>query len=165
MPSLAPRPRGSAPSDDVPEVDDLDRSIIAALQRDGRATYRAIARELEVPEATVRFRAGRLQRSGVMSVTAFAHPERLGYGVLASVLLRVAAPRRAAVVEELRGWGEVMYLSSCAGRADLLLQIVCRTLAELNDVTTVRLAGLDGMLEVEVLLELDVHKAHYEFLS
>jgi Lrp/AsnC family transcriptional regulator for asnA, asnC and gidA len=150
---------GSAPSG----VDELDRAIIAQLQQDGRRAYRAIARDLGVAETTVRFRATRLQRTGVMSVTAFADPEQLGYGVLASMFLRVSAARRTAVIEELGSWQEVMYLSSCVGRADLMLQVVARSLAELNDVLSVRLASLDGVLEVDTLVELKVHKAHYEF--
>jgi Lrp/AsnC family transcriptional regulator for asnA, asnC and gidA len=145
------------------EVDSLDRAIIAELQRDGRATFRAIGRRLNVPEATVRFRTNRLQEAGVISVTAFADPQRLGYGILASMFLRVAAPRRTAVIDELRTWEEVMYLSSCAGRADLMLQVVSRGLGELEGVIARRLADLDGVLEVETLVELEVHKAHYEF--
>jgi Lrp/AsnC family transcriptional regulator for asnA, asnC and gidA len=145
------------------DVDELDRAIIAQLQQDGRRAYRAIAVELGVAETTVRYRARRLQRTGVVSVTAFADPERLGYGVLASMFLRVAAAQRAAVIEELRSWQEVMYLSSCAGRADLMLQVVSRSLAELDEVLAVRLAELDGVLEVDTLVELRVHKAHYEF--
>ena len=162
MASSSPQP--SADAEPAPaEIDELDRSIIAQLQQDGRRTYRAIAGNLGVAETTVRFRTTRLQETGVLSVTAFADPERLGYGVLASLFLRVSAADRAAVIEELTSWHEVMYLSSCAGRADLMLQLVCRSLAELNDVLAVRLAELEGVLEVDTLLELKVHKAHYEF--
>ena len=55
-----PSPDGATP----PDVDALDRAIIAQLQRDGRRAYRAIARDLGVAETTVRFRATRLQRTG-----------------------------------------------------------------------------------------------------
>jgi len=74
-PSSLP-PRDSAR--DTGQVDSLDRAIIAELQRDGRATFRAIGRRLNVPEATVRFRTNRLQEARVISVTAFADPQRLG---------------------------------------------------------------------------------------
>jgi Lrp/AsnC family transcriptional regulator, regulator for asnA, asnC and gidA len=151
-------------ADQLPDgVDELDRAIIAQLQEDGRRAFRAIARSLGVAEGTVRARANRLQRDGVMSITAFAHPEKLGYGVLASLLLRVAPARRAAVVEELVGWPEVMYLSSCTGRADLMAQVVTRDLADVEDVLLSRLSQLDGVLEVDTLVELKVHKAHYQF--
>jgi Lrp/AsnC family transcriptional regulator for asnA, asnC and gidA len=144
-------------------IDDLDRAIIAALQEDGRRAYRAIARELGVAEGTVRQRANRLQRDGVMSITAFAHPEKLGYGVLASIFLRVAPARRSAVVRELQDWPEVMYLSACTGRADLMLQVVSRSLEDLDAVLMTRLGQIDGVLEVDTLMELKVHKAHYQF--
>ena len=57
-------------------IDRLDRAIIGELQRDGRASYRAIARALQVPEATVRFRVNRLPRTGRVSVTVFVPPDR-----------------------------------------------------------------------------------------
>ena len=56
-----------------------------------------------------------------------------------------------------------MYLSSCAGRADLMLQVVSRNAGELETVIAKRLSELDGVLEVETLIELEIHKAHYEF--
>jgi hypothetical protein len=40
---------------------------------------------------------------------------------------------------------------------------VSRSLSELDEVLAVRLAELDGVLEVDTLVELRVHKAHYEF--
>ena len=159
----SPPPDRRDPASSTGEVDALDRAIIAELQRDGRASFRAIGRRLEVPEATVRFRINRLQEARVISVTAFADPQRLGYGILASMFLRVAAPQRPAVIDELRSWDDVMYLSSCAGRADLMLQVVSRGPKELETVIARRLANLDGVLEVETLIELEVHKAHYEF--
>lgn len=98
-----------------------------------------------------------------MSITAFAHPEKLGYGVLASLFLRVSPARRTAIVDELRSWPEVMYLSTCTGRADLMLQVVSRNLEEVDEVLMARLGELDGILEVDALMELKVHKAHYQF--
>jgi Lrp/AsnC family transcriptional regulator for asnA, asnC and gidA len=160
------RSDGVQPADEAqttsPALDDLDRAIIAALQKDGRTAFRAIARDLGVAEGTIRFRANRLQRDGVMSITAFAHPEKLGYGVLVSLLLRVAPSRRAAVIDELRAWPEVMYLSSCAGRADLMLQAVSRSLEQLDEQLLARIGDIDGVVDVSTLVELKVHKAHYE---
>ena len=41
-------------------IDQLDLDIIEYLQADGRVSYSLIAREVEVPEATVRYRVKRL---------------------------------------------------------------------------------------------------------
>lgn len=145
------------------EIDGLDRAILSELQRDGRRPYREIARNLGVAEATVRYRSGRLQDSGVMSISAFAHPERLGLGQLATVFVRTTAPARTAVAAELKEWPEVMYLSSLAGKSDLMLQVVVASVAELHELVGGRLAQLSGVLESETIVELEVHKAHYEY--
>src|SRR5690606_14164839 len=51
-------------------IDDLDKSIIVALEVDGRRPYRDIARDLDVAEATVRSRVNRLSESGLIKITA-----------------------------------------------------------------------------------------------
>jgi Lrp/AsnC family transcriptional regulator for asnA, asnC and gidA len=145
------------------DIDALDRAIISELQQDGRRPFREIARNLGAAEATIRFRAGRLQETGVMSITAFAHPQKLGRGQLATVFLRTTAGAREELAAELAGWSEVMYLSSLAGHFDLMLQVVVEDTAQLHELVGARLGRLDGVLETETLVELEIHKAHYEF--
>lgn len=147
----------------IGEIDELDRAIISELQQDGRRPFREIARNLGAAEATIRFRAGRLQETGVMSITAFAHPQKLGRGQLATVFLRTSAAAREPLAAELAGWSEVMYLSSLAGHFDLMLQVVVEDTTQLHELVGGRLARLDGVLETETLVELEIHKAHYEF--
>jgi Lrp/AsnC family transcriptional regulator for asnA, asnC and gidA len=143
-------------------LDELDAGIFEHLQEDGRRSYRAIAEALGVPEATVRFRVNRLVREGIVHLTATIHPQRLG-GLLVTLLIRVQVPKREAVISELTSWPEVMYLSSCTGRADLMLQIVTSGLDDLNALLTERLEQVEGVIEVETLIELDVVKAKYAF--
>ena len=98
-----------------------------------------------------------------MSITAFAHPQKLGRGQLATVFLRTTAGAREELAAELAGWSEVMYLSSLAGHFDLMLQVVVEDTAQLHELVGARLGRLDGVLETETLVELEIHKAHYEF--
>jgi Lrp/AsnC family transcriptional regulator for asnA, asnC and gidA len=158
----APSPPQGAwtPSEDL---DDLDLAIVSELQIDGRRPYRAIARKLGVAEGTVRFRAKRLQQEGVLTVMGFANPYRLGYAVMASLLLKIDVSEHHRVIETLTAWPEVMYLSSCAGRADLYLQVVCRDHEDLYELLTERIPGVGGITDTETLLELRVHKAKYVY--
>jgi Lrp/AsnC family transcriptional regulator for asnA, asnC and gidA len=104
----------------------------------------------------------RLVREGIIHLTATVHPQRLG-GLLVTLLIRVQVPQRDAVIAELSDWPEVMYLSSCTGRADLMLQVVTSGLDELNALLTERLEQVHGVTEVETLIELEVVKAKYAF--
>ena len=80
----------SAPAHTAPIVlDATDQSIINLLRKDGRMPYRAIARELDIAENTVRARVRRMEETGTMRVVAVTDIEAAGYGML----LRLAAER------------------------------------------------------------------------
>ncbi len=147
----------------APHLDQLDRAIISQLQEDGRRPFRAIARALGVSEGTVRSRATRLQEDGILRILALADPYALGYAVQASVLVRVRPAAHARVAETLTAWPEVMYLSSCAGSADLYMHIVCRNHDDLWRLLGERLGAVEGVDRTETYLELRVHKARYVY--
>lgn len=130
---------------------------------DGRRPFRLIAQSLGVPESTVRFRANRLLREGAVHVVAMGDPHRLGYDILALILVRVRPRARTRAVDALRALPEVQYMSSCAGRVDLVMQIVCEDTDALHDLLARRIATVPGVLETETLIELDVHKYKYAY--
>ncbi len=166
---MSPR-QGAPPSNGngsppLEQLDELDRAIVAQLQVDGRRPYRAIARSLGVAEGTVRARASRLLDEGILRILALANPFRLGYAVQASVLIRVTPAAHEEAAETLASWPEVMYLSSCAGSADLYVHVVCRDHDDLWRLLGERLGAIDGVLATETLMELRVHKARYVYPS
>lgn len=144
-------------------LDDLDRGILHELQLDGRRSFRDIARALESSEATVRYRVKRLRDTGVLQILGFIDPSALGYGVLADLLLDVRPDAHSSVVTAVSAWPEAMYVSSTVGRADLYVQIVCEDHARLFELINDRLSRVDGVLRVDVLTELKVHKARYVY--
>ena len=144
-------------------VDDLDRQILRRLQQDGRMPYRQIARELGVSEGTIRGRANRMEELGVLSIVAIADPFRLGYRVLAFLLIRVTPGKQDEIVKELVSWPESTYVSDCVGQADIYMQIVCHDNDHLHDLLSTRMAQLDGIRSVETCIELKMHKVSYQY--
>lgn len=144
-------------------LDPTDEAIIAQLQEDGRRPSRTIARALGISEPTLRWRLRRLLESGVLRIAAIADPFRLGYQVQAAILLRVAPGALQRVVDELAAWPEVMYVSSCTGRVDVYVQVVCRDQQDLWQLLAIRLPAVGGIVETETLIELRVHKLAYVY--
>ena len=144
-------------------LDDIDRGVLHELQLDGRRSFREIARAIGTSEATVRFRVKRLRDHGVLQILGFIDPAALGYGVLTSLLLEVLPQAHQAVVETISSWPEAMYVSSTVGRADLYVQIVCEDQATLFELISQRLAALEGVVKIDTLVELKVHKARYVY--
>ena len=60
-------------------MDNLDRTIIEMLQKDGRAPNARISRALHVSEGTVRRRLGKLIRERTIRVAAVAEPGSSGF--------------------------------------------------------------------------------------
>src|SRR5271169_5424877 len=104
-------------------LDAPNRAIIEALQRDGRQPYGAIAEEVGLSEAAVRRRVQRLRESGIMQIVAVTDPLQLGFTRQAMIGINVEGDVRR-VAEKLIEMSEVEYVVMCAGRFDLLAEIV-----------------------------------------
>jgi Lrp/AsnC family transcriptional regulator, regulator for asnA, asnC and gidA len=58
-----------------------------------------------------------------------------------------------------------MYFSTCTGRANLCLQLVCKDHEQLYELLTRRVPAIGGITETETFIELRVHKANYVYTS
>ena len=142
-------------------IDALDRRIIEALQRNGRESFRRIAAAAGVSEATIRARYARLVDDGVVQVTAVTNPLALGFEAMAMVGVRTAgAPEPLA--DEIGGWEEAGYVVVCAGRFDLLVELICADRRHLLELTN-RLRALDEVVSTETFLYLDLWKLLYDW--
>jgi Lrp/AsnC family transcriptional regulator, regulator for asnA, asnC and gidA len=143
-----------------PFLDQANRAIIEALQRDGRQPYGAIAQAVGLSEAAVRRRVQRLREAGVMQIVAVTDPLQLGFTRQAMIGLTVEGDVRV-VADKLSALPEVDYVVMCAGSFDLLAEVVCeddeRLLAVLND--SVR--SIAGVRATETFLYLKLAKQTY----
>jgi Lrp/AsnC family transcriptional regulator for asnA, asnC and gidA len=141
-------------------LDSLDIGIVRELQDDGRRAFREIARNLSVPEATVRTRVKRLQDQGILQILAFIDPSKLGRAKLALFFLDVDPKHHDAAVEILNAWTEVSYMSTITGTADLCVQVLCRDDEGLWELQQ-KVRGLRGVIGVRTMQEIKVHKIRF----
>jgi Lrp/AsnC family transcriptional regulator for asnA, asnC and gidA len=141
--------------------DDLDRKIVEALQRNGRESFRAIASELGVSEATVRARYGRLVEDGILQVVAVTNPLGLGFEGMALVGVKTSGSPDP-VAEEISSWEEADYVVITAGQFDLIVEVVCADRRTLLDLTN-RMRALDGVVTTETFLYLEMVKQLYDW--
>ena len=142
-------------------VDPVDRRIVAALQRDGRRPFTAIARDLGISEAAVRQRVARLQAAGVMQVVAVADPMTLGFKTMAMVGISVDGHARKAAAEAVRRLPEVSYLVLTAGSFDMLAEVVCEDTDHLLRLLSDDLAGIEGIRQTQTFMYLRLLKEAY----
>src|SRR6476646_2922347 len=115
-------------------TDELDRSIIEALQANGRESFRAIAARVGVSEATVRARYGRLTSEGILQVVGVTNPLGLGFEQ-ALIGVKTSGPPSEVVASD---------------RTELL---------ELTN----RIRALDSVVSTETFLYLEMWKQLYDW--
>ena len=147
------------------DPDQLDRQIISMLQADGRCSNREIARNLGVPEATVRYRVRRLTESGLLRITALVEPERLGYTLTAVVSIQAEAELVPQIAKLLASFPEVMYLVITTGEFDIILTATFLDQDDLYAFLTDRLAKIDGVTRSNTAIGLNIVKRDFEWVS
>jgi Lrp/AsnC family transcriptional regulator for asnA, asnC and gidA len=143
-------------------TDALDRSIIEALQANGRESFRAIAARVGVSEATVRARYGRLTTEGILQVVAVTNPLGLGYEQALVGVKTSGSPARAT--DATARWPEADYVIATAGQFDLVVELVAADRRHLLELTS-RLRSLPDVVSTETFVYLEMWKQLYDWGS
>lgn len=145
------------------QPDDLDRQIIDLLREDGRRSNREVARRLDVPEATVRYRVRRLTDSGILRIAASVDPEHLGYALTAVISVQVAPRRFIEVSDEIAAMPEVMWVAITSGASDIIFTASFQNQDEMFGFVTDRLAHIDGVNTIDTSMCLRIVKKSHQW--
>jgi Lrp/AsnC family transcriptional regulator, regulator for asnA, asnC and gidA len=142
-------------------LDDVDRQIIDALQKDGRAAFSQIAERLNVSPGMIRQRYNRLVEQGILRVVAITNPLRMGFKTMAMIGVRADGSKLLEVAEKVANLDEVIYMIIASGRFDIFAEVVCRDHEHLLRFITEKLSTIDGVRESESFMHLKIVKEIY----
>jgi Lrp/AsnC family leucine-responsive transcriptional regulator len=114
------------------DLDDFDRKILAALQRDGRMSNVALSEVVALSPSQCARRLQRLEQIGaIRGYGAFLDPAALGFGIMALVTVTLEKHARANIKEfrdlVLRR-PEIVECLAITGDGDFQLRILARDL-------------------------------------
>ena len=139
-------------------VDKLDLKILRSLSRDGRKPYKAIAKDLDVSDATIRKRVERMKRDGVIrQFHVLVNYERVGQFVKAFIGLKVNPSRLQDIVSGLQNNPDVQVIYRTTGSWDILIEVILKDMKELNWFLE-RQLNIEGVAETEVNLTIEAYK-------
>lgn len=142
-------------------IDDIDREIIRQLQTDGRMPYAQLAQHIGLSDAATRQRVNRLTAKGVIDIVAVTDPATLGIGYQAMLAISVTSDARK-VATEIGTITDAAYVVMTAGRYDVLVEMVCRSVEQFVDhVNDIR--AIDGVATVETIPYLAITKQTYDW--
>lgn len=134
-------------------LDKTDRDIIRHLSDDGRMAFLELSRHIDVSESQIRKRYARLVEQGVVQVLAITNPHSLGYHTIAWVCFNVASGVSiAAVSDKVSELSSVAYIAICAGKFDLMVEVMCRDADDLFEFVDKRIRVLQGVRTVQTIV-------------
>ena len=136
-------------------LDQTDRQIIAALQENGRESYKSIAARLGVSDSTVRLRTERLIRSGYLRISAAVNPMFFEDGLTATVGVSLKGRANAQIMRAIAALDGVQSVANVSGRFDLLVEIHVASRNELRRFLVDDLSAVGGIQNTETFLYLE----------
>lgn len=136
-------------------LDQMDRQIIAALQKNGRESYKSIAEKLGVSDGTIRLRTERLIKCGYLRITASIDPMFFEDGLTATVGVSLEGRANAEIMQAIAQLDGVQSVANVSGRFDLLVEIHVASRSELRRFLVDDLSGIGGIQTTETFLYLE----------
>ena len=137
-----------------PEIDEVDRLILAELQGDGRMTNVELARRVGLSAPPCLRRVRRLEEAGVIrGYHADLDPGVLGWEITFFALVGLETQKLSvlsAFETAVSAWPEVRECHMIRGGGDFMLRLVARDTAHENALTA-RLTDAPSVLRVQTL--------------
>jgi DNA-binding Lrp family transcriptional regulator len=135
-------------------VDDIDRALIAELQRDATQAYAALGKAVGLSAGAAHDRVRKLRERGVIRhTTVDVDPAALGRGVLAFVMVDSSAWMGDAA-EAFAAVPEIQEAHVIAGAASVLVKVRTATTQQLQDVLR-RLYAIEGVSGTQATVVLE----------
>lgn len=139
---------------DLPDLDAVDRQILAELQEDGRMTNVELARRVGLSAPPCLRRVRRLEEQGLIrGYHADLDPQVLGWQITFFALVGLETQKEAALSAFERmvtSWPEVRECHMIRGGGDFLLRLVARDTQHENALTS-RLTEAPHVLRVQTM--------------
>jgi Lrp/AsnC family leucine-responsive transcriptional regulator len=133
-------------------LDDTDRRILRAIQRDGRITNAALADEIGMAASPCLRRLKALEQDGVVAgYRALIDRRALGHGVEAYAFVKLAQSDpdwRTRLLDKLKSFDEVVSCRAMTGECDLLVHIVADDIEAYGEFAMQRLLTLPGIADM-----------------
>ncbi|HMX40862.1 MAG TPA: Lrp/AsnC ligand binding domain-containing protein [Saprospiraceae bacterium] len=142
---------------DIPQIDQLDRQILAKLVEDGKTPYTDLAKQLYVSSGTIHVRMKKLSDMGIVTgSTLTIDYHKLGYDVTAFLGIYLdKSSLYDEVTEQLKGIPEVVEANYTTGAYSILTKIVCKDTNHLRVVLHDKIQKIPGIQRTETLISLE----------
>lgn len=138
----------------LPELDDVDKTILRRLQEDARISFKEIAKEVGTSEATVFVRVKKLQKSGVIKAfRAIVNPKNVGKNVTAFALIKAEPKSYPKMLTQLGSLDDICEIHDVTGAYYSIVKMRTGTSEQLAQILD-RIGEIEGVAGTETVIVL-----------
>ena len=141
-------------------LDGIDRLLLDALRRDGRASFEELGRSAGVSRTAARARVQRMVEAEVVRIETVLHPAVHGISTVAHVSVVVVDGAAREVANHLAGQDECPLVSLVAGQFMVIAELRTSSVSRLEEQLR-RVRALGGVTALDTLLYTDIVKDPY----
>lgn len=137
-------------------IDQIDRSIIAALRADPQIANKQVAQDLGISEMTVANRIEGLIEDRMIKVTIQRDIRTAGYELVGVVDIYVEADPVMPLAQALGGIPDVLSVSVAVDAPQIIVFLAARSLEDFLHVATDLIGALPGVSRISTSVSLDM---------
>jgi len=143
-------------------MDSIDKQILEILQENSKTSNAKLAEQVGMAPSTTLERVRKLEEKGyIQRYTAVLDQEKLGYNMLVSILVTLAAHQKEALhkfVDYVVKLPEVLECYTVTGRFDYMLKVIVRDKNDLERIIREEIMQIPDVDRAETLVILKKHK-------
>ncbi len=137
------------------QTDRIDMEIIRALQKNGRESYKNIAKKLDVSDGTVRLRVEKMIKNNYLKISASINPLFFENCIVAQVGLNLEKRADKEIMERISRFKGVQSVNNVTGRYDLVVEVFVNSRNELRQFLVEDLSAIDEIKSTESFVFLE----------
>lgn len=140
-----------------PEIDELDKKILALLIEDGKIAYTEIAKQLFVSSGTIHVRMKKMEQLGIVKGSSLTLDfQKLGYDITA--FLGIYLDKSSLyddVIKQLEKIPEIVESNYTTGLYSIFAKIMCKDTNHLRQVLHDKIQKIQGIQRTETFISLE----------
>jgi Lrp/AsnC family transcriptional regulator, regulator for asnA, asnC and gidA len=129
----------------IEKLDELDLSIIRALQQDGRASLTELGKSLGVTHATIGNHLEKLLKEHIIEISAVVDAAKVGFPTQVLMGMSADLAHIQSIEQQLPRLEEITFVSTTTGQFDFLIGAAFASDAELRNFIVHKLSQIKGV--------------------
>ena len=131
-------------------LDEIDRYIIAELQKDARKSINNIARRYNINSSTIRYRVKALEAKGLLRFITVFDPSAIGIHAFALMEVTISANHIEKFIKTISKNDQINQIFVCVGDTTLVSIIQADSIETVQQLKTERIATIEGIIDVRI---------------